>query len=524
MPEPSHDPPSTLLDPGAACLDYYAFDPVFLKIAEGDDYKLERDLAEALGDYAFVYNRAMLVNPAYPYSHVCKRLPNDSRKARGSQHFTDVTKDFWLDKTSEADDVPNSAASAIASYSLETLQTQDKFGKTPAYYAIVHGDTKALRQMLEAGMDPDIRQRGDKTLLHHAVLERRAEAVRILVSAGADVNAQDSYGHITPLGSAVVADDIAILDYLIENGADINAPNTNFRSRAIMIAVRAGRLEIVKRLVEQGAAIDLPWDDLSRYGRGHSSLLEQAIMQRKPEVLSYLLTLKSPEKYSAPNLRAASVYGLGDVVKLLLGSGVAPDGIFGEGIRAQFYSYQKNANAVVHEPGALVGALNNKNFNIVEVLIGAGVTVQQAVRPGSMLWAGELRWMLGYKKARFFPPEFVDVLNFAGGVHGDYGLSKTYLECRDVLQTMSHSDLETWKALLSQMEDARKRLPYKKLRGREDVRDAWDFCRVLRNEQDRKIGAAASGDWEAYKALVSKATDINDLYIAERLFYSVSCS
>ena len=90
-----------------------------------------------------------------------------------------------------------------------------------ALRAVVDGDLDALRERLEAGIDPDGRDdhRG-YTLLHVAAQERFLDAGRLLLAHGAGVTVVDRYGN-GPLWTAVYNDeDGAFVEMLLEAGAD----------------------------------------------------------------------------------------------------------------------------------------------------------------------------------------------------------------------------------------------------------------------------------------------------------------
>jgi peptide-methionine (S)-S-oxide reductase len=81
--------------------------------------------------------------------------------------------------------------------------------------AALNGKAEALRQMIRLGVDinapcPNLYSHG--TPLHHAVCSGSLEAVQVLVEAGANVEAQDTAWHGTPLGWA--------LHYVDENKHD----------------------------------------------------------------------------------------------------------------------------------------------------------------------------------------------------------------------------------------------------------------------------------------------------------------
>jgi hypothetical protein len=71
-----------------------------------------------------------------------------------------------------------------------------------AYRAVEYGDAALLRTQLAAGVDPDLYIEDKGYLLTAAVISKNPDLVKILIDAGADVNAHKG-NHITPLLLAV---------------------------------------------------------------------------------------------------------------------------------------------------------------------------------------------------------------------------------------------------------------------------------------------------------------------------------
>lgn len=79
--------------------------------------------------------------------------------------------------------------------------------------------------------------------------------VRVLVAAGADVNARFTGPHTeTPLHWTASSDDVDVLDALLDAGADIEAPGAVIGGRtAISDATAFGQWNAARRLLERGA-------------------------------------------------------------------------------------------------------------------------------------------------------------------------------------------------------------------------------------------------------------------------------
>ncbi len=89
--------------------------------------------------------------------------------------------------------------------------------RTVAHFAMWRKTTQALRAMLEAGMDTEIK-RGSGTLIFDVPTLKENDSLKLLVEFGADVNARDSLGETVLFSFISVMWDEAL--YLLDNGAD----------------------------------------------------------------------------------------------------------------------------------------------------------------------------------------------------------------------------------------------------------------------------------------------------------------
>jgi ankyrin repeat protein len=106
--------------------------------------------------------------------------------------------------------------------------------------AVMHGDLKAVKQFMAAGVDIHAK---DEAALRLACTHGHLEIVKFLVEAGADISVNDHQ----PLKWAVLRGRIEVVKFLVEKGTDIHAND----GLAMSWACEGGYLEIVKYFVAQ---------------------------------------------------------------------------------------------------------------------------------------------------------------------------------------------------------------------------------------------------------------------------------
>jgi ankyrin repeat protein len=132
-----------------------------------------------------------------------------------------------------------------------------------AYEAAAVGEVDALRAALDA--EPDVVNRLSHdgwTLLHLAGFFRHADAVRLLLERGADAGAVSTNAmRNTPLHAAMAGPlPVEGLRMLLDAGADVNARQHGGYT-ALQSAAQHGRVDLIDLLLDAGADPDAATDD-----------------------------------------------------------------------------------------------------------------------------------------------------------------------------------------------------------------------------------------------------------------------
>ena len=94
----------------------------------------------------------------------------------------------------------------LAPLTAAELDISDRF-----YNAIRAGDTAAVRQLVQSGVDVNTKDRRGGTPLLYAAAVGTPQIMRLLIDAGADVNARTSFGATPLLWSAANAEKVRLI-------------------------------------------------------------------------------------------------------------------------------------------------------------------------------------------------------------------------------------------------------------------------------------------------------------------------
>ena len=121
-------------------------------------------------------------------------------------------------------------------------------GFTPLHLAAFFGYPRVVELLLARGAEvsPVARNPMKVQPLHSAAAGRHGEVARLLVEAGADVNAKQDKGWM-PLHAAAQNGDVEMARLFLDRGADPTAQNDEGKS-AIGLAADAGKTDVLKVL------------------------------------------------------------------------------------------------------------------------------------------------------------------------------------------------------------------------------------------------------------------------------------
>ena len=126
-------------------------------------------------------------------------------------------------------------------------------GMTALHWAALNGDAELASMLLYAGANVGARTRiGGYTPLHLAAQIGHVNVIAPLIAAGAQVSAVTSTG-ATALMHAAHSGNADAARMLIENGADLNVKETANGQTALMFAAASDRVDVVKLLIARGA-------------------------------------------------------------------------------------------------------------------------------------------------------------------------------------------------------------------------------------------------------------------------------
>jgi ankyrin repeat protein len=155
---------------------------------------------------------------------------------------------------------------------------------TQAQNAVLEGRELELEQLLQSGVNTNIRYADGQTMLMHASNRGDLKMIKLLLANGADVNAKtpinkDGLGAITALHKALLVDAVNIVDELIKAGANPLA-EANGVWTPLHYAAYRGATQSIRYLHQHKLNIDEPFHG----ARGSTPLMIAAEHAQVPTI------------------------------------------------------------------------------------------------------------------------------------------------------------------------------------------------------------------------------------------------
>jgi ankyrin repeat protein len=126
--------------------------------------------------------------------------------------------------------------------------------QTPLHYAASAKEPECIQQLLQAGAEVDSLTNWDQTPLHlAAAYTKDARHATLLLDAGANPNIRDRDG-ITPLGWTATSNNPGVTSVLLDRGADVHDLDLQ-GSSTLQQCIRSNRHEILRLLVPKAPRV-----------------------------------------------------------------------------------------------------------------------------------------------------------------------------------------------------------------------------------------------------------------------------
>ncbi|GMH36939.1 hypothetical protein BSKO_04812 [Bryopsis sp. KO-2023] len=234
----------------------------------------------------------------------------------------------------------------------DVSSTHKAISMTPLHAAAEEGRDDTVKILIEAGADIDALNEEEETPLFYAARSGHLGVTITLVKAGATVDSKTDID-FTPMMEAAFKNHVEVVVFLLDSGADVNAQNKGGVT-ALFLAAQRGHVSVAKILLKAGAKVELSAKDgvtplMRAATNGHLELAE--------------LLLESGSDANAQNLVGltalffAANRGHLDIVKLLAKAGAPVDLKNDEG------------------ESALMATANDGHLDVIEFLLESGADV-----------------------------------------------------------------------------------------------------------------------------------------------------
>lgn len=178
---------------------------------------------------------------------------------------------------------------------ISLVDIRDFDDSIPLHYAIMFRNLEAVKILLEAGSDVEIRNKKGNNGLHLAIYSKHLEIIRLVLDRVPNINTITGSGE-TPVHLACNFQLVEVVDMLIKKGADINIPDAENELTPLAYAVNLNNHQLVLLLIKHGA--DINHQDL--YG---NSSIHYAILEDNLEIFLMVTSSKATQNVAQFNLQ-----------------------------------------------------------------------------------------------------------------------------------------------------------------------------------------------------------------------------
>jgi ankyrin repeat protein len=212
------------------------------------------------------------------------------------------------------------AVKALVEKAPTLVDSRDGVSMTPLHYAALGGNLELVNYLLDKGAKIDLKSARLKTPLHLAAMNDLKDAVAALLKGGAALEPKDDYLRTALILCARERGQAATGRVLIEAGADVNAVD-KFGDSALDLAAWRGKREFVDLLLEKGARTPTGGE---RWRAGLSLTASQGLTNLFRRLTEGGQDLKALAASDTSLLAAAAAGGSAEIVGVLLDKGFDP--------------------------------------------------------------------------------------------------------------------------------------------------------------------------------------------------------